>query len=205
MIQHCSFFIRSMDLYGTFWHTLKEDRSKYRLRFMLDKKELTLTLDDFRQIFHLPQATANNHNSFVPPPSFSKMVPFYKQYHNLQDDDIMKNIFNSRRHKNKVGMQIPAWMITNEMKQTEHYRMYVEVFGINVPLTQSQPTESTHGTHSTTSAPRSPNPDKEAAESSALRRSTVIRLRIPERRSTLLTPPANKQLKGAFLGSNLSP
>ncbi|GJS54882.1 hypothetical protein Tco_0628244 [Tanacetum coccineum] len=62
-----------------FWHTLKEDGSKYRLRFMLDKKELTLTLDDFREIFHLPQETANNHNSFVPPPSFSNMVPFYKQ------------------------------------------------------------------------------------------------------------------------------
>ncbi|GKD42064.1 hypothetical protein Tco_1266709 [Tanacetum coccineum] len=246
-----------------FWHTLKEDGSKYRLRFMLDKRELTLTLDDFRQIFHLPQATANNHNSFVPPPSFSDMVPFYKQvlgftmelktqsnfkttgllqpwqtlckifskclttrvtgwdqpplqimqmlycfvnnihvdyaellweglyyslhhptssipyprftkiivshymtifpdisrrardmYHNLQDDDIMKNIFNSGRHKNKVGMQIPAWMITDEMKLTEHYRMYVEVFGIDVPLTQSQPTESTQGTHRTPSAPR---------------------------------------------------
>ncbi|GJS99612.1 retrovirus-related pol polyprotein from transposon TNT 1-94 [Tanacetum coccineum] len=62
-----------------FWHTLKEDGSKYRLRFMLDKKELTLTLDDFRQIFHLPQATGNNHYSFVPPPLFSDMVPFYKQ------------------------------------------------------------------------------------------------------------------------------
>ncbi|GJS88687.1 retrovirus-related pol polyprotein from transposon TNT 1-94 [Tanacetum coccineum] len=37
-----------------FWHTLKEDGSKYRLKFMLDKKELTLTLDDFRTIFHLP-------------------------------------------------------------------------------------------------------------------------------------------------------
>ncbi|GKD02673.1 hypothetical protein Tco_1177647, partial [Tanacetum coccineum] len=73
-------------------------------------------------------------------------------YHNLQDDDIMKNIFNSGRHKNKVGMQIPPWMITDEMKQTENYRMYAEVFRIDVPLTQSQPTESTHGTHRTTSA-----------------------------------------------------
>ncbi|GJX35446.1 hypothetical protein Tco_0247003 [Tanacetum coccineum] len=281
-----------------FWHTLKEDGSKYRLRFMLDKKELTLTLDDFRQIFHLPQATANNHNSFVPPPSFSDMVPFYKQvlgftmelktqsnfkttgllqpwqtlckifskclttrvtgwdqpplqimqmlycfvnnihvdyaellweglyyslhhltssilyprftkiivshymtifpeisrrargkYHNLQDDDIMKNIFNSGKHKNKVGMQIPAWMITDEMKQIEHYRMYTEVFGIDVPLTQSQPTESTQGTYRKTSAPRSPNRDKEATESSAPRRSTVIRFCIPKRRSTRLTPP----------------
>ncbi|GJS09007.1 hypothetical protein Tco_0365803 [Tanacetum coccineum] len=111
-------------------------------------------------------------------------------YHNLQDDDIMKNIFNSGRHKNKVGMKIPDWMITIEMKQTEHYRMYTEVFRIDVPLTQSQPTESTHRTHRTTSAPRSPNPDKEVAESSALSRSTVIRLRLPERRSTRLTPPA---------------
>ncbi|GJW49086.1 retrovirus-related pol polyprotein from transposon TNT 1-94 [Tanacetum coccineum] len=193
-----------------FWHTLKEDESKYRLRFMLDKKELTLTLDDFRQIFHLPQATANNHNSFVPPPSFFDMVPFYKQeglyyslhhptssipyrrftkiiishymtifpnisrhardmYHNLQDDDIMKNIFNLGRHKNKAGMQIPVWMITDEIKHTEHYRMYAEVFGIDVPLTQSQPTESTHGTHRITSAPRSPNPDKEAAEQHKLK------------------------------------
>ncbi|GJZ71559.1 zf-CCHC domain-containing protein [Tanacetum coccineum] len=32
-----------------------------------------------RQIFHLPQATANNHNSFVPSPLFSDVVPFYKQ------------------------------------------------------------------------------------------------------------------------------
>ncbi|GJY58607.1 hypothetical protein Tco_0458499 [Tanacetum coccineum] len=248
-----------------FWHTLKEDGSKYRLRFMLDKKELTLTLDDFRQIFHLPQATANNHNSFVPPPSFSDMVPFYKQVlgftmelktqsnfkttgllqpwqtlckifskclttrvtgwdqpplqimqmlycfvNNIHVDYaelLWEGLYYSLHHptssipyprftkiiedtKNKVGMQIPAWMITDEMKLTEHYRMYTEVFGIDVPLTQSQPTESTQGMHRIPSAPRSPNPDKEVAESSAPRRSTVIRLRLPERRSTRLTPPA---------------
>ncbi|GKA09395.1 hypothetical protein Tco_0688726 [Tanacetum coccineum] len=172
-----------------FWHTLKEDRSKYRRMFMLDKKELSLTLDDFRTILHLPQATYNNHDSFMPPPSFLDMVPFYKNefgfimklktsssfkttgllqpwqmlckifskclttpvtrwdqpplYHNLKDDDIMKNIFNSRRYKDKVGMKIPAWIISEEIKHTEHYRMYAEVFGIDVPLTQSQPTEST--------------------------------------------------------------
>ncbi|GJV32852.1 hypothetical protein Tco_1393252 [Tanacetum coccineum] len=55
------------------------------------------------------------------------------------------------------------WMITEEMKHTEHYRMYAEVFGLDIPLTQSQPTESTQGTHRTPCAPR---------------------------RSTLLTPPA---------------
>ncbi|GJZ26898.1 putative reverse transcriptase domain-containing protein [Tanacetum coccineum] len=180
-----------------FWHTLKEDGSKYRLRFMLDKKEPTLTLDDFRQIFHLPQATANNHNSFVPPPSFSDMVPFYKQVLGftmelktqsnfkttglLQPWQTLCKIFSKclttrvtgwdqpplqimqMLHKNKVGMQIPAWMITDEMKQTEHYRMYAEVFGIDVHLTHSHPTESTQGTH---------------------------RIRTAPRRSTRLTPPA---------------
>ncbi|GJS88689.1 hypothetical protein Tco_0771325 [Tanacetum coccineum] len=65
-------------------------------------------------------------------------------------------------------MQIPAWMITKEMKYTKHYRMYAEVFGIDVPLTQSQPTESTQGTLRTTSAPRLPNPNKEASESNTL-------------------------------------
>ncbi|GJT04845.1 retrovirus-related pol polyprotein from transposon TNT 1-94 [Tanacetum coccineum] len=210
-----------------FWHTLNEDGSKYRLTFMLDKKELSLTLDDFRTIFHLPQATDNNHDSFVPPPSFLDMVPFYKNelgftmelktsssfkttgllqpwqtlckifskclttrvtgwdqpplqimqmmycfinnihvdyaellweglhyslhhptssipyprftkiiishymtnfpeisrrardiYHNLKDDDIMKNIFNSGRHKDRVEMKIPDWMISDEIKYT---------------------------------------------------------------------------------------
>ncbi|GJZ58612.1 hypothetical protein Tco_0614106 [Tanacetum coccineum] len=95
-----------------------------------------------------------------------------------------------RRHKDKVGMQIPDWMISEEMKHTEHYRMYAEVFGLDVPLTQSQPTESTQGTHRTPSAPRSPTPKMDTAESSAPKRSTVIHFRLPERRSTRLTPPA---------------
>ncbi|GKC19011.1 uncharacterized mitochondrial protein-like protein [Tanacetum coccineum] len=69
------------------------------------------------------------------------------------------------RHKDKVGMQIPAWMITKEMKHTEHYQMK-------------------------SSALRSPNSNKEAAESSAPRRSTVIHFCIPERRSARLTSPA---------------
>ncbi|GKF68785.1 hypothetical protein Tco_0198464 [Tanacetum coccineum] len=42
-----------------FCHTLKEDGSKHRLKFLLDRKELTLTLDDFRTIFHLPQTNDN--------------------------------------------------------------------------------------------------------------------------------------------------
>ncbi|GJY67092.1 retrovirus-related pol polyprotein from transposon TNT 1-94 [Tanacetum coccineum] len=76
------------------------------------------------------------------------------KYHNLQDDDIMKNIFNSGRHKDKVGMQIPAWTSTKENEvQTSLIDVFVGVWERCFPLTQSQPTESTQGTLRTTSAP----------------------------------------------------
>ncbi|GJT75642.1 hypothetical protein Tco_1042367 [Tanacetum coccineum] len=122
------------------------------------RKYLTLTLDDFRQIFHLPQATANNHNSFMPASSFFDMVPFYKQV---------------------LGF-------TMEVKTQSNFK--------TTSLLQPWQTHSSywlpHERIGTTSAPRSPNPDKEAAESSAPKRSTMICLHIPERRSTRLTPPA---------------
>ncbi|GKA79860.1 hypothetical protein Tco_0786456 [Tanacetum coccineum] len=197
---------------GQFWHTLKEVGSKYRLSFMLDRKELTMTLDDFRTIFHLPQATDNNHDrlyyslkhptTLIPYPRFTKLIVSHymtafpeisrrarDKYHNLEDDDMVKSIFNSGKHKDGVGMKIPSWMITDEMKLTDNYRMYTAVFGVEVPTTQSQPIGSTHRTHKTISAPRTPNPIIDEGESSALQNSIVIRLRIPPRRSTRLTPP----------------
>ncbi|GJW09259.1 hypothetical protein Tco_1575086 [Tanacetum coccineum] len=139
--------------------------------------------------------------SSIPYPRFTKIIVSHymtifldilrrarDMYHNLQDDDIMKNIFNLGRHKNKVGMQIPPWMITNEMKQTEHYRMYAEVFGIDVPLTKSQPTESTHRTHRTTSARQSarltppvPVPSAEKADEMILQ--DMIQVSLAEHKS----------------------
>nr|GEX16919.1 hypothetical protein [Tanacetum cinerariifolium] len=59
------------------------------------------------------------------------------------------------------------WMITNEMKLTENYRLYDEVFGVDVPTAQSQPIESTQGIHRTTSASRTPNPEIAEGKSSA--------------------------------------
>ncbi|GJR34553.1 hypothetical protein Tco_1210237 [Tanacetum coccineum] len=91
--------------------------------------------------------------------------------------------------KNNVGMRIPAWMIIDEMKLTKYYKMYAEVFGLDVTLTQSQPTKSTQGTHRTPSAPWSPNPATETAELSVPKQPTVIRFRLPSRQSARLTPP----------------
>ncbi|GJT09538.1 hypothetical protein Tco_0856580 [Tanacetum coccineum] len=79
------------------------------------------------------------------------------KYYNLDEDAMVKNIFNSGNHKDGVGMKILSWMITDEIKLTENYQMYVVVFGVDLPTTQSQPIDSTQGTHRTTSAPRSPN------------------------------------------------
>ncbi|GJU65497.1 hypothetical protein Tco_1247332 [Tanacetum coccineum] len=143
-MQTRSFSICTLDLYATILGiTLKEDGSKHRLKFLLDRKELTLTLDDFRTIFHLPQANDNNHASFVPPPSFSDMVPFYKQVLGFTME--LKTVSNF-----KIPGLLQPW------KKQEQ-----EVFGLDVPRTQSQPTESTQGTHRITSAPRSPNPATE--------------------------------------------
>nr|GEW55905.1 hypothetical protein [Tanacetum cinerariifolium] len=50
----------------------------------------------------------------------------HDKYHNLEDDAMVKNIFNSRMHKDGVGMKIPSWMITDEIKLTENYQMYGE-------------------------------------------------------------------------------
>ncbi|GKB90665.1 hypothetical protein Tco_0962937 [Tanacetum coccineum] len=187
-------------------------------------------LDNPLRIFHLPQATNNNHERFVVAPKFSEMVPFFlntlgftmdlrspsnfkttrlvqpwqalskifsrcyivlarDKYHNLEDDAMVKNVFNSGKHKYNVEMKISRWIITDEMKLTDHYQMYPVVFGVDFPMTQSQPIDSTHGMHRTLSAPRSPNPETDEGESSALRKSTIIRLCIPQRRSTRLTRP----------------
>ncbi|GJS38571.1 retrovirus-related pol polyprotein from transposon TNT 1-94 [Tanacetum coccineum] len=80
------------------------------------------------------------------------------KYHNFENDDIVKSIFNSGKNKAGVGMKIPSCMITDEMKLTENYRM-------------------------------TPNPSVNEGESSAQRKSNVIRFRIPPRRSTRLTLP----------------
>ncbi|GJR97102.1 hypothetical protein Tco_0269276 [Tanacetum coccineum] len=58
-----------------FWHTLKEDGSKHRLKICLNRKELHLSLDDSEQS-SLRQANDNNHGFvYATPPSFSNMVP----------------------------------------------------------------------------------------------------------------------------------
>ncbi|GJS78993.1 retrovirus-related pol polyprotein from transposon TNT 1-94 [Tanacetum coccineum] len=130
-----------------YWDTLKEDRSKFRLTFMLDKKELSLTWMTSETILNLPHRQLTIYDRCImPPPSFLDMVPFYKNKLGFTLELKTSSSFKTTgRYKDKVGMKIPAWMISEEMKHTEHYRMYMGVFGIDVPLTQSQLTEMVEG------------------------------------------------------------
>ncbi|GJZ19457.1 hypothetical protein Tco_0556047 [Tanacetum coccineum] len=85
----------------------------------------------------------------IPYPSFTKLIIGHymtvfpeisrrarNKYHNLEDDVMLKNIFNSWKHKDGVGMKTSCWMITDEMKLMDYYRMYAVVFGVDVPMTQ---------------------------------------------------------------------
>ncbi|GJV45670.1 hypothetical protein Tco_1430206 [Tanacetum coccineum] len=142
------------------------DESKYKFKFFLDTKELTMTVADFRRIFQLPQATDNNNVGFVDAPTFSQMVPFFLEdlgfslplrspsnfvskglsqpwqtlfhdnYHRVENDDLVKNIFNFSKNKEGEGMMIPEWMLMEEMKLTNHYKIYATVFQVDVPMTQ---------------------------------------------------------------------
>ncbi|GKF22620.1 hypothetical protein Tco_0074942 [Tanacetum coccineum] len=69
-------------------------------------------------------------------------------YHRVDNDKVVKLIFNSRKRKG-LGMMIPEWMLTDEMKHTKHYKLYDEEFGIDILMIQSQPTESTQGANRT--------------------------------------------------------
>ncbi|GKA37248.1 hypothetical protein Tco_0723813 [Tanacetum coccineum] len=109
-------------------------------------------------------------------------------WHTLKEDGSNIGIYNGAEDTIKFQDNWSSAAMANVIN--EAHGALSDVFGIDVPLAQSQPTESTQGMHRKTSAPRSPNPNKEAAESSAPRRSTVIHICIPERRSTRLTPPA---------------
>ncbi|GJU76639.1 hypothetical protein Tco_1273709 [Tanacetum coccineum] len=148
-IQHCCFFICAMDLLGAMLYCFVNN-------IHVDYAEL---------LWEGLHYALEHPSTQIPYPRFTKLIVGHyitvfpeisrrarDKYHNLEDDVMVKNIFNSGKHKDGVGMKIPSWMITDEMKLTDHYRMYAMVFRVDIPTTQSQPIESTQGTHRTLSA-----------------------------------------------------
>nr|GEW00588.1 retrovirus-related Pol polyprotein from transposon TNT 1-94 [Tanacetum cinerariifolium] len=67
-------------------------------------------------------------------PEISRRV--HDKYHNLEHDEMVKSIFNSRKNKTGVGMKITSWMITDEMKLIKNYPMYAEAFRVKEMIVQ---------------------------------------------------------------------
>ncbi|GKC72378.1 hypothetical protein Tco_1118261 [Tanacetum coccineum] len=146
---------------GQFWHTLKEDGSKYRLKFA--QIQTIKSSKHFKAEMSSDSLGLDNLHYMTAFPEISRRAR--DKYHNLEDDEMIKLLLNSGRIRQEIGYEEDSELEVREVdKLTEHYRM-------------------------TTSAPRSPNPDTDKGESSALRKFIVIRLRIPPRRSTRLTLP----------------
>ncbi|GJS80655.1 hypothetical protein Tco_0730536 [Tanacetum coccineum] len=121
-------------------------------------------------------------------PDISKRL--HEHYHRVANDDIVKSVFNSGKNKERLGMRIPEWMLTGEMKLTRHYQLYVSLFRVEVPANQSQPIDSTQGTHRTLCAPWTPNLVITQGESSAPRKPIIIRFRVrsqPDPETLILT------------------
>ncbi|GJS64029.1 retrovirus-related pol polyprotein from transposon TNT 1-94 [Tanacetum coccineum] len=57
-------------------HPLRFSLDKFK--FLLDTKKINFLVDDFRRVFQLPQATDNNNVVFVDAPTFSDMLPFFR-------------------------------------------------------------------------------------------------------------------------------
>nr|GEX36640.1 retrovirus-related Pol polyprotein from transposon TNT 1-94 [Tanacetum cinerariifolium] len=174
---------------------------KHPLRFSIVAFSSVAWIYMPQTIFHLPQATDNNDDRFVPSPSFYDMIPFYKNHLGFTmelktplsfktTELLWEGIHYSLLHSTS---SIPYPRFTKIIighYMTNFPEISRQVFGIDVPLIQSLPIESTQGTHRTPSAPRLPTPKVDVAESSVPTRSTVIFLRLPKWKSTLLTPPA---------------
>nr|GEW37435.1 retrovirus-related Pol polyprotein from transposon TNT 1-94 [Tanacetum cinerariifolium] len=169
---------------GQFWHTLEEDGNKYRLKFMLNRKELTLTFDDFKRIFQLPQATDNNHERFVLAPKFSEMAQLF--INDLGFTLELRTPSNFKTTRLHYSLEHPSTLIPYPRFTkliVDHYMTaYPEISKrahdqyhnvenddmVDVPTTWSQSIESTQGTHRITSAPRTPNPVVSKGDSNSL-------------------------------------
>ncbi|GJW11638.1 hypothetical protein Tco_1577465, partial [Tanacetum coccineum] len=104
--------------------------------------------------------------AIIPYPRFTKIIVdhfmtknpgipmrLHEHYHRVENEEIVKLIFNFGKNKERLGMWIPEWMLTEEMKLTRHYQL-------------------------TPSTPRTPNCVATQGESSAPRKPTIIRFRI---------------------------
>nr|GEZ54870.1 hypothetical protein [Tanacetum cinerariifolium] len=186
---------------GQFWHTLKEDRSKYRLKFVLDRKELTLTLDDIRTTLckMFSRCLTTRVTGYDQPPLhiMQMLYCFVNNIHVDYANLLWEGFHYSLEHPTTLipyprftKLVVSHYMTAfpkNSRRARDKYHsleddeMVKSIFNLGK--------HKDEGTHRKTSAPRTPNPDLAEGKSSSSQKSTVVRLCIPQRCSTPLTPP----------------
>ncbi|GKB00745.1 hypothetical protein Tco_0828738 [Tanacetum coccineum] len=195
-----------------------------------------MTLNDFRRIFQLPQATDNNHIHFVVALKCLEMAPFFLNYlgftlelrspSNFNTTRLMLYYFVNHVHvvyvellweglhyalkhpstlipyprftKLIVGHYMTAFpeisrRVYDKYHNLEHDEMVKSIFnlgknkaGVGMKISSWMITDEMKLTKNYRMLP---NPDVDEEDSSAQRKSTDIRLRVPPRQSTRPTPP----------------
>ncbi|GKB44726.1 hypothetical protein Tco_0889668, partial [Tanacetum coccineum] len=176
---------------GQFWHTLKEDRSKYRLSFMIDIKEIIMTLDYVELLWEGLHYDLEHPATLIPYPRFTKLIVSH-----YMADHPATLIPYPRFTKLIVSHYMTIFPDISRRARDRYHNMADDLMvksKFNSGKNKAGPIESTQGTHRTPSAPRTLNlvvqEEVNEGESSAPRKSTVIRFRVPSRRSTNQIPP----------------
>ncbi|GJU68467.1 hypothetical protein Tco_1254726 [Tanacetum coccineum] len=92
-----------------------EDGSKYRLSFVLDRKALIMTLDDFKTIFQLPQATDNNLERFI----MQMLYCFVNNVHDDYADLLWEGLHYSHFKEHLVAEEIEKMVEGTESEESD--------------------------------------------------------------------------------------
>ncbi|GJT32943.1 hypothetical protein Tco_0923362 [Tanacetum coccineum] len=101
-----------------------------------------------------PSSTDNNNDGFVEPFTFTAMLPLFldelcyairirlagqinEYYHRIENDEVVRSLFNYGKKKELSRLRIPKWTLTEEMKLTRYCQLYALAFRVEVPMTQS--------------------------------------------------------------------
>ncbi|GJX97553.1 hypothetical protein Tco_0353351 [Tanacetum coccineum] len=163
------------------WHTLKLDDSKEKFTTISHNRLTSMVADtqeDSNKILCCTHLGRSTYLLMHP----TTIIPYLRFIKIIVDHILTEHPDISKR------LNEPYHRVEND--ETKKYKVYSANFQIEVPMTQSQPTESTQGTHRTSSAPRLPNPQEQQGELSAQNKSTIIRIlrrRQPDPETIILT------------------
>ncbi|GJT38882.1 hypothetical protein Tco_0938747 [Tanacetum coccineum] len=174
-----------------FWKTVRQvPNANETICFMVDKQEITYTVDMFHATLKLQVET--HEQPFIPLANFEYIQLFLRivgyqvltnvraspnssliimekyesipkrlkeDYQTIKDDTPLVNVYTTGEVIVQ-GMLIPNDLLTDAIRDTQVYKDYEAKYGgVEVPMIQPEPVESTQGTHRTPKVTRTHNPE----------------------------------------------